>query len=174
VNKILVVCFSRTGSTRTAARALAAQLDADFEELRAAPSFEGAGGFLRAVIHSIRRATPRIDLAVNPRSDALSVLAAPVWASRLASPMRSYLVKHGHQIRAAAALSVSARGGEFPQVFDEIEQLTGNPLRARIGLAQGQANGPALGEALKSFAERVQAAAETAPAAAVRPGSHAA
>jgi flavodoxin len=162
MSDILVVCFSRTGSTETVARAIAARLSADLDFVRPARSYRGPIGFFRGIVHSIRGARPPITSEKDPAKYRLVIVGAPVWASRLAAPMRTYLARRGSQIRSMAVFSVSGRGGRFEPYFAEVEALCGRRPTAWLVLSQGMVQSgtfeatldPFVAVARKSTAER--------------------
>ncbi|MEZ5817654.1 MAG: NAD(P)H-dependent oxidoreductase [Hyphomicrobiaceae bacterium] len=86
--RTLVLFYSLTGTTRTAATALARELGADIEEIRCDRYQTGFWGFWRAAADSWRKRRPAIHaLAHDPaRYDAV-VLAGPIWAFSPAPPL---------------------------------------------------------------------------------------
>jgi hypothetical protein len=89
----LVVYYSRTGRTRALAETLAAELDADIEEIREpGSSRSGILGFLRSGLAALRG----VSAEIAPRQHdsgayALVVIGGPVWLHRPSSPVRAYL-----------------------------------------------------------------------------------
>ncbi|AWV05433.1 flavodoxin (plasmid) [Burkholderia sp. JP2-270] len=90
--KVLVVFYSRTGTTRRAASALAAMLDADVEEIIVTRGRLGPFGYLRSLVEAVNRKPAEI---VAPKRDPsaydLVVIGSPVWAGCVSSPVRAYL-----------------------------------------------------------------------------------
>lgn len=134
---ILIVYFSRTGVTETVARELARGLGADLEPLTPDRSYPGAGGFLRGVFESLRRVSPPIASGRNPQDYALVVIGSPVWAGRLAPPVRTWLRRHRGHFRDLAAFCTSGSGAANAQLFQEIETLSEAFLRHTLSLSQG-------------------------------------
>ncbi len=91
--KILVVFFSRTGTTRQVAEALARAAGADVEELRESRSRHGIWGYLRSGFEGTYR-RPSLDLRPvqrNPRDYDIVLIGGPTWSGSLPSPVRAYL-----------------------------------------------------------------------------------
>lgn len=112
--KILVVFYSRTGTTRRAASALAAMLAADVEEIILTQGRSGQFGYLRSLIEAINRKPADI---VAPKRDPaaydLVVIGSPVWAGCVSSPVRAYLDANQRRLpQVAFFCSFAQRGAE--------------------------------------------------------------
>lgn len=110
--KTLVVYYSRTGTTRQIAQAVATALGADLEELIDTKNRSGMLGFLGAAKDAARKkyvpiAPPKYD----PAAYDLVVIATPVWANTMCSAVRAYLTDHGRRIRRAALLATTHTSG---------------------------------------------------------------
>lgn len=129
--KTLVVYFSNSGNTRTVARALAEQFDADIEELREQGSRpllqvprEGEkpdglsvmkaamGGFLR---FSSQIEDPRYE----PSAYDLVIVGSPIWAGGITPAVRSYLKEHRRHLQAVAFFCT----GETPEKGHALNQM---------------------------------------------------
>lgn len=133
---ILVVYFSRTGSTERLAATLAAQLGADLDQIKPEAAYGGLRGYLRGIWHSLRRRAPAVTCDRDPANYALVIVGSPIWAGRLSAPVRAYLTRFGGRIGAVAAFWVSGGGASYRTVADEIEALTGRAPMASAAFAQ--------------------------------------
>lgn len=134
--KVLVVFYSRSGTTAAAARQLAGCLEADVDEIRPIRPYSGVAGFLRCIFEATRRDRPDITTGRNPADYRMVVLGSPVWAGCLASPMRSWLSAHRHHLPPASAFCTSGSGMAEP-VFRQIRQILGErPLQSTLSLSQ--------------------------------------
>ena len=79
--KTLVVYYSKTGTTRKVAQALAAEKGCDSDELH------------------FDEKTKSIDCALDPAGYGCVILLAPIWAFSLAEPMKLYIAKHKSSIK---------------------------------------------------------------------------
>lgn len=113
--KVLVVFYSRTGTTRQVAEAISARCDAEIEEIRDARPRHGLlRGWLRS-IWEVRRGSETPILATSTRVEDydLVVLGTPVWASSLSSPLRTWLNRHRGELKRVAAFTTQGgRGGD--------------------------------------------------------------
>lgn len=122
---ILVVYYSRTGTTRRIAEMLAAELGADIEPIReqgADVSRAGARGYLRSLIDALCRRRVIIIPALHDASRyELVVVGSPVWASHASAPALAWLAEHGERVRHLAlfcCLGGSGAGPALKQLAD--------------------------------------------------------
>lgn len=103
MTKRLVAYYSWTGNTEKIARAIAAALGADVEEIQEAKPRKGFFAYVRSAIEAARR-KPALILASNIDVGAYDVviLGAPVWAGEMASPLRAYIEREKQNFKAVA------------------------------------------------------------------------
>ena len=90
--KALVAYYSRTGKTRTAAMQVSEILGCGSEEIRDTARRSGLLGYLRSGLEGAMRRKARIKkVSLDPRSYDLLIVATPLWAGKISSPVRSYL-----------------------------------------------------------------------------------
>lgn len=134
--EVLVVFYSRSGTTAAAARRLAECLEADVDEIHPVRPYAGVAGVLRGVFEAARRRRPDITTGRNPTDYRLVVLGSPVWAGCLAPPMRSWLSAHQHHLPRVSAFCTSGSGMAEP-VFRQIRQILGErSLQSTLSLSQ--------------------------------------
>ena len=108
----LVVYYSQTGNTRQLAERLAAELDADLEEIRERQPRHGALGMLRSLLDALFGREPDISAPIHgPSHYARVIVGGPVWADHIASPVRSYLVETSEELPALAFFCSCGRDG---------------------------------------------------------------
>lgn len=164
MSDVLVVYYSRSGTTETAARRLANILDADLDEVVALQGYDGILGFLRCVYQASRRERPDIATGKDPSRYRLVIVGSPVWAGCLAAPLRTYLDRHREALSAVAAFCTSESGDGRP-VFEQMAELLRRPLLATLSLGrapvlEGRAEG-----ALRAWALSLPYASTAAKAA---------
>jgi len=109
--KILVAFYSRTGTTRKTANYVAGELGCDTEEILDVKSRMGLFGWLRSGMEAFREMIPLIqETKKDPSAYDVVVLGTPWWASKMSSPLRSYIAKNRDKFRQVAFLITS--GGE--------------------------------------------------------------
>lgn len=102
-SRILVVHYSRTGTTRKVAESLAAQLRCDSEAIIEERGRSGMFGYLRSLFEARRQVPARIAAAEKSLSTYdLIVIGTPVWAWSLSSPVRAYLLANKSRLPAVA------------------------------------------------------------------------
>jgi flavodoxin len=90
--KTLVVYYSRTGKTRFVAEKVASELKAEIEEVVDLKSRSGRFGFLKAGYDATRGNETEIgETQKSPSDFDLIVIGTPVWNSRPASAISTYL-----------------------------------------------------------------------------------
>jgi menaquinone-dependent protoporphyrinogen IX oxidase len=126
--RILIVSFSRTGTTERLADLLAARLLADCEALREreGPQWRsGVRGYLRSLADSIgqRHANP-LPTAHDPTQYDVVVVGTPVWASCAAAPVTTWLAGHrGHLRKVAFFCSLGGYGSD--KAFEQMHTSAG-------------------------------------------------
>jgi hypothetical protein len=121
MDSMLVVFYSYTGNSRRVAETLAAQHGWLLGEITDAER----RGVLRCVLDSLLRRRPAIRYTGPDPSDFRTVvLVSPIWAQRLAGPMRSFVAGRREDLRRVAVISTMGSGGEAKAVA-EITQLLG-------------------------------------------------
>ncbi|CAH0355895.1 hypothetical protein [Aquabacterium sp. CECT 9606] len=91
-HEVLMICYSRTGTTLTVARLLAAMAGWQLALIEDVAPRAGWVGDVRCVWDALLKRKPPYHYIGPPpgRFDHV-VLMSPIWMGRLASPMRSYL-----------------------------------------------------------------------------------
>ena len=98
--KTLVVYYSRTGKTRFVAEKMASELKADIEEVVDLKNRSGRFGFLRAGYDATRGNETKIwETKKSPSDFELIVVGTPVWNSRPASAISTYLKRSDLLVR---------------------------------------------------------------------------
>jgi len=127
--KTLIVYYSRGGNTKKAAEDLAAELGADLAEIREDRPRKGLFGFLRSGMESsFKKIVPYRPLTADPAKYERVIVATPVWAGNLSSPMRSYLndnARHFAEFGILLTHSGPVGGEEYLKVMDEAEKIVG-------------------------------------------------
>jgi len=167
MKRMLVVYYSRTGHVRKVAEAIAGACAADLEPIREERSRSGLFGWIRSVREVRRGICPAL---LPPEHDVsvyeLVVLGCPVWASRVASPMRSFLANQAGRLPEIALFcTMGGRGGD--QVLGELASLCGKAPLATMAVRDAEIGGD-LAAKVAGFIEAL-ALARNAGAATVAP-----
>jgi flavodoxin len=121
----LVVFYSRTGTTKNVAEAIASSLDCDIEEIIDTKNRLGFLGVLSAGWSAIfRKLTVIEEITKNPGEYDIVIVGGPVWAGRAGSAARTYLSQYKDRFRQVAFFC--AGGGPGQQgVFTDMAELCG-------------------------------------------------
>ncbi len=112
-SRILVVCYSRGGTTLRVAEHVAEALGAELERIEEGTARTGLGGWARSALEAAAKGLPTIRTTKDPRAYDLVILGSPVWVGTMASPIRTYIYTHPGQLRSASFFAVmGGSGGE--------------------------------------------------------------
>ncbi|MEM2890860.1 MAG: flavodoxin [Candidatus Hadarchaeum sp.] len=129
--KILVACYSRTGTTKVVGEAIASELGADFDPIidlkkrTGLPPFR----FLIAGRDAMRKRTTIIQFEKSAEDYDLIVIGTPVWAGKITPAVRTYLGMQKLEGKRVAFFCTS--GGGHEKVFAEMRALV--PKSAVVG-----------------------------------------
>lgn len=134
----LIVYFSRSGNTARLAAQLADRLNADISPILETRSRKDALGILRSLFEALSRRRPPIRPPEHqPAVYDLVIVGTPVWASHMASPVRSYLGNYGpHCKQLAFFCTMGGSGAE--KAFAEMAQLAGTKPLATLAVRADQ------------------------------------
>lgn len=123
--RVLVVFFSRTGTTHMLASTLAGMLSADLEEICDFTERRGASGYIRCLIDSWRKRPAEIVPAGRDTAQYdLVVVGTPVWAGSVSAPIRAYLLENQMKFRHVAFFCTCGGLGS-QSAFEEMRMLAG-------------------------------------------------
>ena len=136
--KGLVVFYSRTGTTRKVAEALAKVLDCDLEELRDTRTRAGLPGYLRSGADaSFGRLTVLEEPEKEPADYDFVIVGSPVWRLSVSTPVRTYLTLYrGWMRRMAFFVTESGIGGR--RALDQMASLCCRKPLAELILTRHQ------------------------------------
>ncbi len=159
-SKLLVMFYSRTGTTRKIAEALKAELKCDAEEIIATESHAGFLGILRSLIEAMRHRPAQIaPVSRNASSYDLVAIGTPVWAWSVSSPIRAHLTENAQKLpQVAFFCTMGSRGDEG--AFTQMQALVGKMPRATAAFKMQDV---VAGRFAPQLAEFVQALASASP-----------
>lgn len=129
--RILIVYYSWTGTTRKAAEALTEILHCDIEEIVEAHGRKGFFGYLRSVVEARMERPAVIDVAKrDPASYDLVVVATPIWAWSVSSPVRAYLTAMKARLPDVAFFCTLGGAGSA-RAFAQMQDISGKAPRAQ-------------------------------------------
>jgi flavodoxin len=134
--KVLIVFFSRTGTTRLLAEAIARATHGELEELRERRSRRGVIGWLRSGYEgTYRKAAEPLALRHDLGAYDLVFVGSPTWNQALSSPVRGFLRRNGAKLGNVALFATcGGRGSE--RVLAEMAELLPQPPLATLGMLE--------------------------------------
>ena len=115
--KILVVFYSRSGTTRRIAQALSKTLKCDLEEITEPKPRTGFLGYIRSLLEASQKRPSTIAPKKHDVSSYdLVVIGTPVWAWSLSSPVRAYLMATASQLPKVAFFCTLGGNGEWKRL----------------------------------------------------------
>lgn len=128
----LIAYYSMSGHTRKLANEIRQATDAELEEIREPRPRQGFNGVMRALFDGIARRTPPIlPASHNPADYELLVIGGPVWAGRMAAPVRTYAQRYGAQAPHVAFFCTEGGHGA-DTAFADLEKLCQKPPDATL------------------------------------------
>lgn len=155
-DRTLIVFYSATGTSRSVARVLASQQGWPCGEIFLDSPRAGPLGTLRSMADSWLRLLPAIRyMGPRPRDFATVVLVAPIWLEQLASPMRTFVHEHAHELRHVAVIAVRGRSGAGNAVA-ESDMLLGLPPVMTLSLTALEVREGTHAPRLEAFGQALQ------------------
>ena len=110
--KSLVVFYTRTGTTKKAAEAIAKELGCETEEISDNKQRSGPIGYLMAGKDAAMKTIEKLkDLAHDPADYDLVIIGTPVWNFSVSSPVRTFLITHKDRLKKVAFFFTGGGGG---------------------------------------------------------------
>lgn len=140
--KNLVVYYSRTNVTKTLGDEIAKRLNADTEEIKSKVNYNGKIGYVRGGKDAISEKIVDLEeLKFNPQDYDMVYLGVPVWASKAANPMISY-IKQNEGKFSNVKFFITAGGRGFEDTCRQMEKFTGkSPLKTFFAKTKEVKNG---------------------------------
>lgn len=127
--KVLVVYYSRSGITKKVADNVTDVLSCDKEEIKDNVKRTGPLGFIRSGREAMAKKIPEISDFKNDVSlYDLIVIGTPVWAGKMASPVRSFIENYKEKFRDVAFFATGGGDNDQGIFLDMEEAVTKKPL----------------------------------------------
>lgn len=150
--KSLVVYYSRSNITKKLAENIADKLDCDIEEVIPKVNYQGKIGYARGGKDAIREKIVELEtLKFNPEDYDIVYLGAPVWASKAANPIISYMKQNEGKFSDVKFFMTAGSSG-FESSFEQMEKYSKKPLKT-LALTTKEVKKDLFEDKLKSFLE---------------------
>ena len=126
--KALVVFYTRTGTTKKLAEAIAKAIKADIEELIDKENRKGVLGYLKSGRDAARRKFTTIEKAKkDPSKYDVVIIGTPVWAWNMCPAVRTYINENKNKLKKVAFFCTQGGSGA-EGTFKEMEKISKNPV----------------------------------------------
>jgi flavodoxin len=134
MKKILIVYYSRTGTTQKIAERLKDILGADLETIGCQSYPKSVKGYLLAGRDATMRKLATIDPAkFNPTDYDLTIIGTPIWSWNMSSPIRTYLNEQKNNFK-LVAFFCTMDGSGAERAFREMAEIIGQKVLAALAL----------------------------------------
>lgn len=154
--RILVVYYSRTGTTKRVATEVARALGADLEEIHDRRDRSGIVGYVRSSLEAVLETGSDIERATRDPSDYdLVVLGSPTWFASLSSPTRTFIWKYRDVLKGVAFFcTCGGRGGD--RVISQMAVASGSDPKATLVLREGDVSRETATGEIRGFVDRIR------------------
>ncbi|WP_027624413.1 flavodoxin family protein [Clostridium lundense] len=123
--RILVVYYSRTGTTKNISKIIGEKLSCSIEEIYDVKNRDGLMGFLKGGREGLKKNITVIKpIKKDPSMFNLIIIGTPVWASHLSPAIRTY-INENHLKFKNVAFFYTQKGSASNKVFDDMRELIG-------------------------------------------------
>lgn len=138
VLKVLTVYLTRTGNTEKVAKKIHESLGGDVELIHEPVNRKGIIGWIRSGRGNSNFEVAKIDAPqYDPSNYDLVVLATPIWAGTVSSPMRGYITLNKEKL-VKTAVFLTNDSGRLEKAWTELDELLVNPPVVKGGLQRSQ------------------------------------
>ncbi len=111
---ILIIFYSRTGTTKRVANRIAENLNCDIEEIFDTKNRKGFFGYIKSAIDAMKKKLTTLEkINKNPESYDLIGIGTPIWTSNMSTPIRTYIIENKEKFNKVAFFCTEGgRGGE--------------------------------------------------------------
>ncbi|MBR2557047.1 MAG: flavodoxin [Methanobrevibacter sp.] len=151
--KSLVVYYSRTNITKKLAESICDELDCDIEEIKSKVNYGGKLGYARGIKDGATGKIVELEsMKYNPGDYDVVYLGAPVWASKAANPLISY-IKLNEGKFSSVKFFLTAGSSGFDSSFEQLENAASlKPLKT-LALTTKEVKKDEFESKLKAFLE---------------------
>jgi menaquinone-dependent protoporphyrinogen IX oxidase len=150
----LVAYYSRTGSNRTVAEAIAGKLGAEIDEIVDLRKRGGVIGWLRSGRAAMKGSDTEVKSSKDPAQYDTIVIGGPIWGGHLTPAVRTYVRDHDLTGKRLAFFFVSGKGEVQRAVDDLRETLPGADFEV-LSLGETEVKSDQHGAKLEGFVDEL-------------------
>jgi len=134
-SKVLVVYYSRTGTTRKVAEAIRDTLACEIDEIEDTKGRSGLIGWLMAGKDAGSGSLTKISgVDMEPSQYDVVVMGSPTWNGHTSTPIRTYITENRDRLKKVALFSTG--DGDKPVALKDMEELAGKSPLAKLHLVR--------------------------------------
>lgn len=154
--KTLIVFYSRTGTTKKVAQAMAEKLGADVEEIFDTVDRSGVVGYLKSGRDAMKKKLTLLKPASkDPAEYDLVVIGTPNWGRHMATPIRTYIVEQKDRIKKAAFFCTQGGSGD-EKLFLEMEEVLDKKPEAALTVLAREVSKNNYSEKMENFISQLR------------------
>lgn len=155
--RTLVVYYSRDGHTRKIAEEISRNLKCDTEELIDTVKRSGLLGWIRSGMDASRGKLTKLQpIKKDPAGYDLVVIGTPVWARKMSTPVRTYLVENKARFKNVAFFCTEGSTGS-EQTFAGMEEVCGKKPKSTLEITTEDLNKKMYLDKVTLFATELEA-----------------
>jgi flavodoxin len=154
--KILIIYYSRTGTTRKVAEKLKQVLNADLEEIIDPAERRGALGYLKSGKEAMREMPAKINpIKSDLNSYDIIIIGTPIWAFNMSSPVRAFILENKTNLKKVAFFATQGGSGS-DKAFAKMDRLVGGVSVSNLTLLTKEVVSNDYENKLKDFVRSLQ------------------
>ena len=155
-SRVLVVYYSRTGTTKEVAEAIARELGCEVEEITDLKDRRGPLGFAVGGKDAfLKKLTQIEEVTKRPNSYDLVVIGTPLWALSVTPAVRTYLSQNKDRIRRAAFFCTKG-GSPAKMAFADLAKLCGQKPVGTLELREDELKTGESFRKIEKFAQTIK------------------
>ncbi len=152
--KILVIFYSRTGTTKTVGENIANILKCDSEEIFDTKDRMGVMGYMQAGKDAmLKKLTKLKKIQKTSGLYDLVIIGGPVWGFTVSTPIRTYITENKFK---NVAFFCTQGGSGAEKAFSEMERLTGKKPKALLVLRTKEVLDGSYSNKVKNFVKEIK------------------
>ncbi len=149
--KILIVSYSRTGTTKKLGKKIAEKLGAEVDTIEDKTNRDGICGWLGGGKDALFKKPTEISFKNNPAEYNLVIIGTPVWVGTMTPAVRKYILEN--EFSNVAFFATFA--GDISKTFRGMEKLCKKPV-AVLGVKDKELESELVAERIEEFCLEVE------------------
>lgn len=153
---ILLVFYSRTGTTKQVANLISENLNCEYEEILDTKNRLGFFGWLKSGKDAMmKKITVLKQIEKNPEKYDLVVIGTPIWASNMSTPIRTYIVENKEKFKNIAFFCTEGGSGG-KKCFERMAKLCNKEPVATLEIKTKEIKKETHLEKVKEFSNEIK------------------